>query len=133
MGDDSTTGSGVGKNEYSTLEGVGEYKGYFDEQPFQPSPGESSSGPLVSPYASPRLQDMKECNGMFPHWYTLGYKPTNSGDPFIENIQHNPYYYWYGPNLGETRINNYPKAENDVTGNMQYSGFCRPNAFSSFH
>ena len=102
------------QSDYNRLGRVGEYAGDFSE---------SQTGPQPLPLLA--YQDVTKtgqpCDNMTPYWYTLGYRPVKWGDPAIDNIQNNPRQYWYGPNLGETEIQWWPK-----TSSGQYRGECRP-------
>ena len=95
---------------YVPFEEVGEYRGSFNQQQFLPHAPKPTVYEKINDFP-----ELKHCNEEY--WYTLGYLAPSSGDPFIETIQQNPMYYWYGPNLGETPIAKFP---------TPYVGGCRP-------
>lgn len=114
---------------YPTLQEATTYKGFFDEQPFL-------SSTMTKKDDHPILAEQKECDGMHPYWYTLGYREPPIPDAFTKTIQHNPHYYWYGGHLGETPIRTYPremKWDSMDDPQQPYQGACRPNAVAIFH
>jgi len=97
-------------SNYLPYDKVGVYNGSFEQQQF------------INPPTSPKVYDkitdfpsLQNCNEEY--WYTLGYLAPSSGDPFIETIQNNPQYYWYGAHLGESPILKFPSP---------FRGGCRP-------
>uniref|UniRef100_A0A6C0CZB3 Uncharacterized protein n=1 Tax=viral metagenome TaxID=1070528 RepID=A0A6C0CZB3_9ZZZZ len=97
-------------SDYMPYDKTGVYNGSFEQQQFINPPTVTKVFEKINDFPA-----LEHCNE--EHWYTLGYLAPSSGDPFIETIQDNPKYYWYGPNLGETPISKFPSP---------YVGGCRP-------
>lgn len=97
-------------SDYMTYDKTGVYNGSFEQQQFITPPTIPKVFEKINDFPS-----LDHCNEEY--WYTLGYLAPSSGDPFIETIQNNPNYYWYGPHLGETPISKFPSP---------YVGGCRP-------